>query len=190
MEIGLFFGSFNPVHIGHMILANHIVEHTSINQVWMVVSPHNPLKSKVSLANDHDRLHLLRLAIGDNPNLLASNVEFALPRPSYTIDTMAYLKEKYPTKKFSLIMGGDNISTIDKWKNYRQLLDQNKIYVYRRPGYDLGEYADHPSIQIVDAPLLDISATFIRESLKNNKSIEYLVPDRVYDYLRSAKMYR
>jgi nicotinate-nucleotide adenylyltransferase len=189
MEIGLFFGSFNPVHVGHMILANHMVEHTPLKQVWMVVSPHNPLKAKASLANDHDRLHLLQLAIGDNPRLLASNVEFALPKPSYTIDTLTYLQEKYPNKTFSLIMGADNISTIDKWKNYELLLSNYKIYVYKRPGYELGAFALYPNVSIIEAPLLDISATFIRESLKNGKSIQYLVPDKVYQYLENTKMY-
>lgn len=190
MEVGLFFGSFNPVHVGHMILANHMVEHTSLKQVWLVVSPHNPLKSKASLAKDHDRLHLVRLAIGDNLVLKASNVEFSLPKPSYTIDTLTYLKENHPNKTFSLIMGADNISTIDKWKNYELLLANYKIYVYRRPGYELGIYADHPNVTVIDAPLLDISATFIRESIKNGKSIQYLIPDKVFEYLETSKMYR
>jgi nicotinate-nucleotide adenylyltransferase len=190
MEIGLFFGSFNPIHVGHMILANHIVEHTSLKQVWMVVSPHNPLKSKASLARDHDRLHLLRLAIGDNDNLKASDIEFSLPKPSYTIDTLIYLKEKHPDKTFSLIMGADNISTIDKWKNYQLLLDQHKIYVYNRPGYELGQYSSHPNVSLINAPLLDISATFIREAIKNNKSVQYLVPDKVFEYLDKSNLYR
>jgi nicotinate-nucleotide adenylyltransferase len=190
MEIGLFFGSYNPVHVGHMILANHIVEHSHLKQVWMVVSPHNPLKQKSSLANDHDRLHLLRLAIGDNLNLKASDVEFSLPKPSYTIDTLTYLEEKYPGKKFSLIMGADNISTLEKWKNYELLLERHTIYVYHRPGYDLGAFGNHSSVKLIEAPLLDISATFIRQSIKDGKSIQYLVPDKVFEYLSSSKMYR
>jgi nicotinate-nucleotide adenylyltransferase len=190
MEVGLFFGSFNPVHVGHMILANHIVEHTSLKEVWMVLSPHNPLKPKTSLAKDHDRLHLLRLAIGENNRLRASDVEFSLPKPSYTIDTLVYLQEKYPQKIFSLIMGADNLSTLDKWKNYEILLERFKIYVYKRPGYDLGPYADRPTVNLIEAPLLDISATFIRECIKNGKSIQYLVPDKVFEYLASSKMYR
>jgi nicotinate-nucleotide adenylyltransferase len=190
MEIGLFFGSFNPIHVGHMILANHFVQHTSMSQVWLVVSPHNPLKPKASLAKDHDRLHLVELAIGDNALLRASNIEFALPKPSYTIDTLAYLAERHPDKKFSLIMGADNLESIEKWKNYEQLLAQNSIYVYHRPGYTLGKYADHPNVHILDAPLLDISATFIRSLIQEGKSIQYLVPDAVYKYLDGSSMYR
>jgi nicotinate-nucleotide adenylyltransferase len=190
MEIGLFFGSFNPVHVGHMILANHMVEHTNLRQVWMVLSPQNPLKAKGSLAKDHDRLYLLQLAVDDNPNLMASNIEFSLPKPSYTIDTLTYLQEKYPQKQFSLIMGADNISTIDKWKNYEILLANYKIYVYRRPGYELGKFAEYPNVTVIDAPLLDISATFIRDNLKHKRSIQYLVPDKVFEYLQNSKMYR
>lgn len=190
MKIGLFFGSFNPVHIGHMIIADHMVQSTDLKQVWLVVSPHNPLKTRQSLAKDHDRLHLVELAIGDNPNLKASNVEFGLPVPSYTVDTLAYLEEKYPDKEFSLIMGADNLDSIEKWKNFRVLLDNYDIYIYNRPGYKPEKYADLPNIRIVNAPLLDISATFIRERLKAGKSVRYLVPDKVYEYLQFSNMYR
>ncbi len=191
MKIGLFFGSFNPVHTGHMIIANHMVEYTDLDEVWMVVSPHNPLKNKASLANNNDRYFLVQLAIGDNHTLRASNIEFSLPIPSYTIDTLTYLKEKYPNKTFSLIMGGDNLATIDKWKNYHLLLEYYDIYVYNRPGFDLTEYANHPRVHILDqVPMLDISATFIRQALKQGKSIQYLVPEKVYDYLTEYNLYR
>ena len=190
MKTGLFFGSFNPVHVGHMIIADHIVQCTDLKQVWMVVSPHNPLKVKQSLARDHDRLHLVELAIGDNPNLKASNVEFSLPVPSYTVDTLAHLHEKYPGRKFCLIMGADNLETIDKWKNYHYLLENYEIYVYNRPGYTVSGYEDYPNIYFVNAPLLDISATFIRERLRTGKSVQYLVPDKVYEYLQHSSMYR
>jgi len=190
MKIGLFFGSFNPVHIGHMIIANHMVEYTDLSQVWMVVSPHNPLKEKTSLARDSDRLHLVRLAIGDNPKIRVSNVEFSLPVPSYTIDTLTYLREKYPKKQFSLIMGGDNLESIEKWKNYELLLSDYDIYIYQRPGFENKKYADNPRITIVDAPMLDISATFIRNAIKSGKSVRYLVPDEVFEYLENSVLYR
>ncbi len=189
-KIGLFFGSFNPIHVGHLVIANYMVEHTDLDKVWMVVSPQNPLKPKNTLARDYDRLHLVRLAIEDNPDLQVSDIEFSLPKPSYTIDTLTYLKEKYPDKTFVLIMGGDNVGTLHKWKNYEQLLLQYEIYVYKRPNTELGNFATHPKIQFFDAPLLDISATYIRDSIRNKKSIRYLVTEKVFDYLETSKMYR
>lgn len=190
MKIGLFFGSFNPIHVGHLIIANHMATRTDLDKVWLVVSPHNPLKPKKSLARDHDRLHLVRLGIGDNPRIEASNVEFGLPKPSYTIDTLAFLKEKYPEREFALIMGGDNLATLDQWKNYEQLLAGYDIYVYRRPGIELGPFASHPRVRICDAPLLDISATYIRDCLRQGQSVRYLVPDAVYEYLESGSLYK
>lgn len=190
MQVGLFFGSFNPVHIGHMIIANFIATHTSLDEVWMVVSPHNPLKNKKTLAKDRDRLHLVQLAIGDNPNLRASDIEFGLPKPSYTVDTLAYLREAYPNKTFNLIMGGDNLATLHKWKNYEVLLRDYHIYVYARPGYELGPLATHDSVTILEAPLLSISASYIRQQLKEQNSIQYLVPDTVYAEIQATGMYR
>lgn len=190
MKIGLFFGSFNPIHVGHLIIANHMATRTDLDKVWLVVSPHNPLKPKKSLARDHDRLHLVRLGIGDNPRIEASNVEFGLPKPSYTIDTLAFLKEKYPDREFALIMGGDNLATLDQWKNYEQLLAGYDIYVYRRPGIELGPFASHPRVRICDAPLLDISATYIRDCLRQGQSVRYLVPDAVCEYLESGSLYK
>lgn len=161
-----------------------------MDQVWIVVSPHNPLKKKKSLAKDHDRLHLVRLAIGDNLKIKASDIEFNLPQPSYTIDTLAYLKEQHPTKEFSLIMGGDNLATLHKWKNYESIINNYKILVYKRPRYRLGELKDHANVTVCDAPLLQISASYIRKCIKDNKSIEYLVPDRVYEYLEATPIYK
>lgn len=189
MRIGLFFGSFNPVHVGHMIIANYMATNSDLDEVWMVVSPHNPLKSKKSLAKDHDRLHLVRLAIGDNALLRASDIEFKLPKPSYTIDTLAFLSDQHPNKTFALIMGGDNIGTIHKWKNFEKLLSDYPIYVYKRPGYELGEYANHPNVTLLEAPLLDLSASYIRACIKSGKSIQYLVPDAVYRELEETRLY-
>ena len=191
MKTGLFFGSFNPVHIGHMIIANHMIQYTDLKEVWMVVSPHNPLKSKASLAKDSDRLHLVQLAIDDNPHIKASNIEFSLPVPSYTIDTLIHLQEKYPKREFCLIMGGDNVESLPKWKNYELLLQNYDIYVYERPGYNTTLAADYPRIKIVkDVPMMDISATFIRNAIRDKKSIQYLVPEKVFDYLDGSQMYK
>lgn len=190
MKVGLFFGSFNPVHVGHMIIAEHMVTHTDIDEVWMVVSPHNPLKSQSSLAKDYDRLHLVTLAIGDNPNIRASNIEFGLPKPSYTIDTLTYLKEKHPQKEFVLIMGGDNLATLHKWKNYELILRDHQIYVYQRPTHDIGPLADHENVIIAEAPLLHISASYIRNCIKEGYSVRYMLTSDVYEYILSSFMYQ
>lgn len=190
MKIGLYFGSFNPVHTGHMIIANHTASFSDLDQVWLVVSPQNPLKPKRTLAPDYDRLHLVQLAIGDNPLLRASNIEFGLPQPSFTIHTLAYLREKYPEHEFSLIMGGDNLASLHKWKNYELILRDYPIYVYRRKGSDDTPFDQHPSVRFLDAPLLDLSATFIRNCIRLGKSVRYLVPDAVHDYLTESTLYR
>ncbi len=190
MKIGLFFGSFNPVHIGHLIIANFMATQTDLDKVWLVVSPQNPLKPKKSLARDHDRLHLVRLGIGDNPYLEASNVEFSLPQPSYTVDTLAHLQEKYPEREFALIMGGDNLASLHLWKNYAHILAHYDIYVYRRPSYDLGELATHPRVRLFEAPLLEISATYLRACLSEGKSVRYLVPEPVWEYLEAGSLYK
>ena len=190
MKIGLFFGSFNPIHIGHLIIANHMAENTELDQVWLVVSPHNPHKNKSTLAPDYDRLHLVQIAIEDNPKLRASNIEFSLPKPSYTIDTLTFLREKFPQHQFALIMGGDNLSSFHKWKNYELILRDYEIFVYQRPEYKLGDLATHPKVNLVEAPLLSISASFIRASIKSGKSIRYLVAEPVYDYLENSHLYR
>ncbi len=190
-KIGLFFGSFNPVHVGHMIIANYMATQTDLREVWLVVSPQNPLKPKQTLARDYDRLHLVQLAIADNPHLRASDVEFVLPKPSYTIDTLAYLHEKYPEKEFVLIMGGDNLATLHKWKNYERLLRDYKIYVYSRPAHDEGDLENHPHVRIFeDVPMMHLSSTYIRRCLREGKSVQYLVPDAVYHYLITNNLYR
>lgn len=189
-RIGLFFGSFNPIHIGHLIIASHMVEFAGLDQVWLVVSPHNPLKPRQTLARDHDRLHLVQLAVEDDPRLVACNIEFGLPKPSYTVDTLAYMRERWPTHHFHLIMGGDNLATLDKWKNYEVLLREYAILVYRRPGQPPSPWDEHPAVRFADAPLLDISATFIRQGLKEGKCMRYLLPEPVYRYLESSAMYK
>ena len=163
---------------------------SDLDRVWLVVSPQNPLKPKKSLARDHDRLHLVRLGIEDNPGLRASDVEFGLPQPSYTIDTLTFLKEKHPEHEFVLIMCGDNLGSLHLWKNYEQILANHDIYVYTRPNYELGELATHPRVQTFEPPPLDISATYIRESIKAGKSVRYLVPEAVWAYLESGTLYK
>jgi len=189
MRVGLYFGSFNPIHIGHMIIANYMVEHTDLAKLWLVVTPHNPHKQKKSLANNYDRLHLVNLAVEDNPNLLSSSIEFKLPQPSYTIDTLTYLEEKYPDTEFALIMGGDNLASLHKWKNYELMIDKYPIYVYKRPSYEVPDIAQHPNIHICEAPMLSISSSYIRGLIKEKKSIRYLVPDKVHTYLTENPIY-
>ncbi len=190
MKTGLFFGSFNPVHTGHLIIANFMATHTDLKEVWLIVSPQNPLKDKSSLAPERDRLHMIRLSIDDNPKLRASDIEFKLPKPSYTIDTLTYLKEKYPKREFVLIMGSDNIETLQKWKNYERLLNDYNIYVYRRPGYDQNPFPDHSGIQFYDAPQMMISASMIRQYIQEKKSVRYMVPEPALEYLESGQLYR
>jgi nicotinate-nucleotide adenylyltransferase len=190
MKIALFFGSFNPIHIGHLIIANHIVNNTDCDKVWMVVSPHNPLKEKAGLLNEFDRLHLVQLAVEDNEKLVACNEEFYLPKPSYTIDTLTHLQEKYPTYEFSLVMGSDNILSIDKWKNYELILERYTIYIYNRPEYNSDNIKIKGDIRFLEVPLLDISSTYIRNNIKENKSIKYLLHPSVEKYILDYNLYK
>jgi len=190
-RIGLFFGSFNPVHIGHLIIAEYMATRTELEQVWFVVSPHNPLKLRATLANDFDRLHMVQLAIDDNPRLKASNIEFSLPKPSYTIDTMVYLHEKYPQHHFSLIMGSDNLSSIQKWKNYELLLERYTIHIYKRQGTNVDlPLTPSSDIRLYDVPMMDISSTYIRQSIASGLSIRYMVPEPVYQFLDGSRLYK
>lgn len=178
MKIGLYFGSFNPIHVGHLIIANHVLNACDIDRIWFVVSPHNPLKETSSLLNENHRLHLVQLAIEQEPNFKASNIEFKLPRPSFTIDTMTHLAEKYPNYEFKIVMGSDSFQNITKWKNYQQLLNQYGVILYNRPNTTIDpSLSNH--LEIVDAPLLDISSTYIRNLIKQKKSIRYLVTEEV-----------
>jgi nicotinate-nucleotide adenylyltransferase len=189
MNIGLYFGSFNPVHTGHLIIASHVVNQTNIQQVWLVVSPQNPFKSTTGLLNEYDRLHLVNLAIDDETRIRASDVEFKLPRPSYTIDTLTYLREKYPQHQFSIIMGSDGFQNLPKWKNADLLIREYPFVIYKRPGFDVTD-TWNASVQILDAPMLDISATLIRTNIREGKSIRYLVPDKVREEIERNNYYK
>jgi nicotinate-nucleotide adenylyltransferase len=191
MKVGLYFGSFNPIHHGHLVIANFILEHAHLDQVWFVVSPQNPLKRSATLLNEYHRLHLVRLAVENESRLKASDIEFKLPKPSYTVDTLAYLQEKYPKEEFSVIMGSDSFQNLTKWKNYRWLLKNYPIYVYRRPEHENPpNYPDARHVEIVDAPLLPISSTDIRNKIKNGQSVRYLLPDSVLEEIEKSGYYR
>lgn len=189
MKIGLFFGSFNPIHVGHLIIANTMATATDLEQVWFVVSPQNPFKKSKSLLHEFDRLDLVERAIADNARLKATDFEFHLARPSYTIDTLIRLLEKYPQHEFRLIMGEDNLAQFPNWKNHEKILEYVGLYVYARPNAVAHQFGNHPRVTFVAAPLLDISATFIRESLRNGRSIRYLVPEVVEEMIGRKKFF-
>lgn len=189
-KIGLFFGSFNPIHIGHLIIANYMANHTDLKEVWLMVSPHNPLKKKDTLINMYDRLEMVNLALEGAENLKSSDFEFHLAQPSYTIDTLTHLQERYPEKEFVLIMGSDNLVTLKKWKNYEILLRDYPIYVYPRPGFESEEFENHPSITLTRTPLMELSSTFLRQSIKEQKNIKYFLPDKVLDFIDKKGLYQ
>lgn len=199
-KIGLFFGSFNPIHVGHLIVANIMAENTDLSKVWFVVSPQNPLKPSKGLLHEHDRYDMVKAAIADNYKLVVSDVEFHMPRPSYTIDTLAVLTEKYPQTEFRIIIGEDNLANFEKWKNHEQILNNYGLYVYPRPGvtnnnltrhgHDRPDNYQDANVKIVEAPLLDISATFIRQCIRDKKSIRYMVPEPVEELIRLRNFYR
>ena len=185
----MFFGSFNPIHIGHLIIANTMVEDTDLDRVWFVVSPLNPFKSSNSLLHEFDRLQMVEMAVEDNFYLETTDVEFHMPKPSYTIDTLAWLSDQYPEYEFKLIIGEDNLKQFPKWKNYQVILEQFGLYVYPRPASKDSEIKNHPNVRVIEAPLVDISSTFIRRRLREYKSIRYLVPDSVADHIQVRKFY-
>ena len=189
MEIGLYFGSFNPIHVGHLIIASYARQTTSLQQVWMVVSPHNPLKQSASLLNEYHRLHLVKLATEEDLNLKVTDVEFHLPKPSYTVHTLAYLQEKYPQHQFSIIMGSDSFTNLPKWKNYQHILSNHKIYIFNRPGFEVTDHLGG-TIEILNAPLLQISATEIRAMIKKGLSIRYMVPEKPAKEIEDNRYYR
>lgn len=189
MKIGLFFGSFNPIHIGHLIIANTMASATDLEQVWFVVSPQNPFKKNSSLLHEFDRYDMVQRAIADNPLLKVTDIEFHMPRPSYTIDTLVRIQEKFPQHEFKLIMGEDNLAQFPKWKNHDKILEYVGLYVYARPASAPHQFKNHPAVRFVEAPLLDISATYLRACLKNGSSIRYMVPEVVEQMIRIKKFY-
>lgn len=189
MKIGLYFGSFNPVHVGHLIIANHILNETDLKKIWFIVSPQNPFKSETSLLNEYHRLHLLKSATEDDNRVKVSDIEFHLPKPSYTSNTLAYLQEKYPTHQFVIIMGSDSFQNLNKWKSWETIVAHYEILVYSRPGFKT-ENKINAKLTILDAPQLEISSTKIREYMKNGKSIRYLVPDKVFEEIEKGNYYK
>jgi nicotinate-nucleotide adenylyltransferase len=195
MKIGLYFGSFNPIHIGHLIISNHVVEHTALDEVWMVVTPHNPLKNKNTLLDDYKRLDLVFLATEHYPKIKPSDIEFKLPQPNYTVNTLVHLQEKYPKHTFSLIMGEDNLKSLHKWKNYEVILQNHEIYVYPRVNsIAISEenivLKNNSKIHFIDAPIVEISSTFIRENIKKKKNVQPLLPAKVWEYIDHDNLYK
>ena len=192
-KIGLYFGTFNPIHIGHLAIANHLVEFSNLDEVWLVVTPHNPFKKKASLLADNHRYQMVQIATEDYPKLKPSNIEFNLPQPNYTVNTLVYISEKYPEYQFNLIMGEDNLASFHKWKNFEVILENHEIYVYPRvykgqkPTHQI---ENHSKIHVIEAPIMEISSTFIRKSIANNKKIEPLLPCKVWKYIDEMNFYR
>jgi len=190
MKTGLFFGSFNPIHVGHMVLANYMLQFTELGEIWFVVSPHNPVKEKASLLSQNHRLQMVRLAVEDHPKMKASNIEFKLSKPSYTIHTLAHLDEKYPKKEFCLVLGMDNLQTFDKWKNYELILKKYELFVYPRQKSQGDKFKDHPRVHITEAPVIEISSSFIRSAIAGKKDVSCFMPDKVAQYVQEMNFYR
>ncbi|MEL0651566.1 nicotinate (nicotinamide) nucleotide adenylyltransferase [Algibacter sp. TI.3.09] len=192
MKIGLYFGSFNPIHIGHLVIANHIAEHSDLDQVWFVVTPHNPFKKKSSLLDNYQRLELVYRATKDYDKLKPSDIEFNLPQPNYTVNTLVHLQEKYPSHEFSLIMGEDNLKSFHKWKNYEVILENHDIYVYPRISESKvdTQFTGHEKIHVVNAPIMELSSTFIRNAIKTGKNVKPMLPENVWEYLDDMNFYK
>lgn len=189
IKTGLFFGSFNPIHIGHLIIASYIHQFTDLEEVWIVVSPKNPLKPELELLEEEERLKMAQLAVEHNPSLKVCDIEFYLPKPSYTIDTILRLESDHPGRQFVIIAGTDIFKDLHRWKEWENLISGYQFYIYNRPEYDAGDFANHPSVKIIKAPLLDISSTFIRKALSNGYDIRYMLTEKVWDYIKSKKLY-
>ena len=190
LQVGLYFGTYNPIHIGHLAIANYMVEFTEIDQLWFVVSPHNPHKKKANLLDDYQRLEMVHLAVDGDDRFRVSNIEFTLPKPSYTVDTLAYLKDKHPEYEFKILMGSDNLENFHKWKNYETIIENYGAIVYPRPEFDKTGYKPHPNILLTDAPLMDISSTFIRKAIQQGKDVRHYLPSKTWDYLEEMNFYK
>lgn len=195
MKIGLYFGTFNPIHIGHLIIGNHVAENSDLDQIWLVVTPHNPLKNKQTLLDDYQRLQLVFLATEEYAKIKPSDIEFKLTQPNYTVNTLAHLQDKFPQHVFSLIMGEDNLKSLHKWKNHEVILENHEIYVYPRISSEKDTnqnlvFQKHPKIHIIDAPIVEISSTFIRENIKKNKNVRPLLPEKVWEYIDHNNLYK
>ena len=192
MKVGLYFGTFNPIHVGHMIIANHLAEYSDLDEVWFVVTPHNPHKNKRSLLDNYHRYQLVSLAVEDYPKLRPSNIEFNLPQPNYTVHTLAHIVEKHPNKEFCLIMGEDNLKNFHKWKNYEVIIENHEIYVYPRIGGGKvkNQFRNHPKVHRIDAPVMQISATYIRDGFKEGKNMKAVLPKEVWKYVDEMNFYR
>ncbi|MBF6608435.1 MAG: nicotinate-nucleotide adenylyltransferase [Flavobacterium sp.] len=192
MKVGLYFGTFNPIHVGHMIIANHLAEYSDLDQVWMMVTPHNPLKKKATLLDDYQRLELVHLATQDFPKIKPSDFEFKLPQPNYTTNTLAHLHDKFPQHTFSLIMGEDNLRSLHKWKNYEFLMENHQIYVYPRISSEIEKttHHNHPNVTMIDAPIVEISSTFIRENINAGKNVQPMLSEKVWHYIDDNNLYR
>lgn len=188
-KTGLLFGSFNPIHVGHLMIAGYMYEFSDLDELWFVVSPLNPLKEKQSLLSDHHRLEMVNLAIEDDTRFRSCNIEFKMPQPSYTIHTLTWLQEKYPMREFVIISGTDIFPTFHKWKNWEKLLELYKFYVYPRPGSSDHELTRHPSVRLFDAPMVEISASFIREAIRNGKNMSYYLHEKTYRYIQEMHFY-
>ena len=189
MKIGLFFGTFNPIHVGHLVIAGYMTEFTDLKEIWFVVSPQNPLKAEQGMLDEQQRLSLVDTAVGNHAKLKVSDVEFSLPKPSYTIQTLTHLSEKYPEHEFVLVIGSDNLSSFNKWKNFEQILERYSIYVYPRPGFSGGKFASHTKVKITSAPVLEVSSTFIRDAIRNKKDVRYMLTESVYRLIQEKQFY-
>lgn len=191
LKIGLYFGSYNPIHIGHMAIANYMVEYTEIDQLWFVVSPQNPFKKKANLLDDYQRLEMAHRAVEGDDRLRASNIEFNLPKPSYTIDTLTYLKEQHPNYDFRILMGSDNLESFHKWKNYEEIVENYGVIVYPRPGFDKSKVKLHKNISVAEnVPLMEISSSFIRKAIREGKDVRHFLPAKTREYLEEMNFYK
>jgi len=192
MKIGLYFGTFNPIHVGHLIIANHMAENSDLEQIWLVVTPHNPHKQKSTLLDDYQRLHLVHLATEDYPKIKPSDIEFKLAQPNYTVHTLAHLKDHFPQHDFSLIMGEDNLNSLHKWKNFEYIIENHDLYVYPRVSVndENNDLLNHARVHKVAAPIVEISSTFIRENIKNKKNFRPLLPEKVWEYIDHNNLYK